>query len=153
MNRIVIRAHEGEKPTWAPAAAAFCKKVLRRLSLDNYELSVVFCTNEFIRNLNRDFRGKDEPTDILSFSQMEGDGFPGMAGGASALIGDMVISLDMLKETGRDFSVPEEEELKRLLIHGVLHLAGQDHTGTNPREPMLARQEEILQELSEEKIF
>jgi probable rRNA maturation factor len=108
MNRIVIRAHEGEKPKWAPAAAAFCKKVLRRLSLDNYELSVVFCTNEFIRNLNREFRNKDEPTDILSFSQAEGGGFPVMGEGAS-VIGDMVISLDMLQETGREFSVTEEE--------------------------------------------
>ncbi|MDR1932227.1 MAG: rRNA maturation RNase YbeY [Spirochaetales bacterium] len=152
MNRIMICAQDREKPKWAAAAAAFCKKVLRKLSLDNYELSVVLCSNGFIRDLNKRFRSKDEATDILSFSQVEGGCFP-CAGEGAHVIGDMVISLDMLEETGRKFSVSEEEELKRLLIHGVLHLAGQDHAGSDPRDPMLMRQEEILQELSEEKIF
>jgi probable rRNA maturation factor len=148
----MIRGEELRRPAWASRAAGFCKKVLRKLHLDNFELSVVFCNNNFIRSLNRRFRGKDEPTDILSFSQEEGAVLPEKAGGAR-VIGDMVISLDMLTANGRDFSVPEEEELKRLLVHGILHLAGKDHAGPGPEEPMLILQEEILQELSEEKIF
>jgi probable rRNA maturation factor len=150
MNRVIIRTKEIQKPSWASPAASFCKKVLRKLSLDNYELSVVFCNNEFIRDLNMRFRGKNEPTDILSFSQEEGGGFPGEG---VRVMGDMVISLDMLKQNCRDFSVLEEEELKRLLIHGILHLSGQDHRDSSPGQPMLIRQEEILHELSEEKVF
>jgi probable rRNA maturation factor len=150
MNRVIIRAEEIQKPAWTAAAASFCKKVLRKLSLDNCELSVVFCNNEFIRNLNMRFRRKDEPTDILSFSQEEGGGFPGEGG---RVIGDMVISVDMLKQNCREFSVLEEEELKRLLIHGILHLAGQDHADLSPGQPMLVLQEEILHELSEETLF
>ena len=161
MNYIRIRAEGMPLPSWAKRAAFFCKKVLRKLSLDNYELSVVFCRDDFIRELNRRFRDKDEPTDILSFSQ---DGsFPGLQGravvsqsargGEVNVIGDMIISLDMLAANSRNFGVTEEEELKRLLVHGILHLAGEDHTGCNPKEPMLIHQEKILQELSEEKIF
>jgi probable rRNA maturation factor len=152
MNRVMIRGEQMPGPAWAPRAAGFCKKALRKLSLDNFELSVVFCNNDFIRSLNKRFRGKDEPTDILSFPQGEVPVLPGGGEGAR-VIGDMVISLDMLRANGRDFSVPEEEELKRLLVHGILHLAGRDHTSSGPEEPMLILQEEILQELSEEKIF
>ena len=151
MNSVVIRTEGMPLPAWSKRAAAFCKKALRKLSLDNYELSVVFCRDDFIRDLNKRFRAKDEPTDVLSFSQGEGGSFP--EGGGVGLIGDMVISLDMLAANSRDFAVSEEEELKRLLVHGVLHLAGEDHAGCGPEEPMLARQEKILQELSEEKIF
>jgi probable rRNA maturation factor len=150
MNRVIIRAREIEKPFRASVAAAFCKKVLRKLSLDNCELSVVFCNNEFMQALNEKFRRKNEPTDILSFSQTEGGVFPGER---TCVIGDMVISLDMVKQNCREFSVPEEEELKRLLIHGILHLLGLNHGSVNPDEPMLIRQEEILHELSEERLF
>ena len=152
MNSVTVSVRDIQKPAWMARSISFCKKVLRCLCLDNCELSVVFCTNDFIRSLNKTFRGKDEPTDILSFSQEEGAELPGRGRGAR-IIGDMVISLDMLVTNGQDFSVPEEEELKRLLVHGILHLAGQDHKGTGPEEPMLIRQEEILMELSEERIF
>ncbi|MDR1625272.1 MAG: rRNA maturation RNase YbeY [Spirochaetia bacterium] len=150
MNRVMTRAEKIGRPPWAAPAASFCRKVLRKLSLDNCELSVVFCNNEFVRDLNLRFRGKDEPTDILSFSQEEGGGFPGEG---ARVIGDMVISVDMLARNCREFRVAEEEELKRLLIHGILHLSGQDHQGLNPGQPMLVLQEKILQELSEETLF
>ena len=147
MNSIRIRAEDIPLPAWSKRAAAFCKKTLRKLSLDNYELSVVFCSNGFISELNRRFRAKDEPTDILSFSQDEGGSFPGHGGGEEAeLIGDMVISLDKLAANSRDFAVSEHEELKRLLVHGILHLAGENHEGCNPEQPMLVWQEEILRE-------
>lgn len=153
MNRVMIHGGGIKRPRWAPRAAGFCGKVLASLALDNQELSVVFCNNEFIRNLNRRFRGKDEPTDVLSFSPGgEGDFFPEKRGGASVL-GDMVISLDMLRETEKEFSSPPEEEIKRLLIHGILHLSGEDHAGTGEDEPMLVRQEQLLREFLEEKIF
>jgi probable rRNA maturation factor len=150
MNHIIMRAEQIQKPAWASSAASFCKKVLRKLSLDNCELSVVFCNNEFIRDLNMKFRDRDEPTDILSFSQEEADAFPEKG---ERVLGDMVISLDMLSANCRRFSVGEEEELKRLLIHGILHLSGRDHRNADPRQPMLILQEKILHELSEETLF
>jgi probable rRNA maturation factor len=84
---------------------------------------------------------------------MEGAGDFSHPGDGYSIIGDMIISLDMLGETSKEFSVPQEEELKRLLIHGVLHLSGRDHKGGDSRQPMLMQQEDICRELAEEKIF
>ena len=152
MNHVMISSEGVKKPSWASKAVSFCEKVLSKLSLDNWELSVVFCTNDFIRDLNKRFRGIDEPTDILSFSQVEGSDFPDVNGGRS-VIGDMIISLDMLQETSKEVSIPPQEELKRLLIHGILHLSGQDHNSTDSQEPMLIYQEQIFNDLREEIIF
>ena len=58
--------------------------------------------------------------------------------------GDIVISLDSLKKNCSDFEVSEDEELKRLLIHGILHLAGYDHSDNSPEQEMLKLQERIL---------
>lgn len=153
MNIVEISFEDAEPPPWEDKVPPFCGKVLEYLSLDNWEVSIVFCSNVFMRELNLKFRGKDESTDVLSFSQTEGeDDFPHFREGAS-IVGDIVISLDMLKESVRDFSVRPGEELKRLIIHGILHLSGHDHRDNDPDRPMLILQEEILQHLSEERIF
>ena len=141
-NQVLVSAQEIKKPVWSRRCVSFCKKILRYLRLDNCELSVVFCSSDFMKSLNKKYRGKNEPTDILSFSQEE-----------NRLNGDIFISLEMLSANSFTFAVTEEEELKRLLIHGILHLAGQDHTSNNRDEDMLIQQEEILLKFSEEKVF
>ncbi|MDR2193937.1 MAG: rRNA maturation RNase YbeY [Treponema sp.] len=132
---------------------AFILDVLAYLEKDNWDVSVVFCTNATICALNRQFRNMDEPTDVLSFTlgEMDGERF---------LPGDIVISLEMVEENAAYFGVPVEEELRRLLVHGILHLNGMDHSGhlartpeagaPDPREiePMLRLQEEILTALA-----
>jgi probable rRNA maturation factor len=69
------------------------------------------------------------------------------------LVGDIVISLEMLRDTVSEFSIEPDEELKRLIIHGFLHLAGYNHNDNSPERPMLVLQEKILQGFAEEKIF
>jgi probable rRNA maturation factor len=69
------------------------------------------------------------------------------------LLCDIVISLDTLKENARRFNVSEDEELRRLLIHGILHLDGMDHKTNEETEPMLLLQEEIITEFAEERIM
>jgi probable rRNA maturation factor len=73
--------------------------------------------------------------------------------GVRFLPGDIVISLDTLRENARYFQIPEDEELRRLIIHGILHLDGMDHNSTSATEPMLVLQEEILSNLKDERIF
>jgi probable rRNA maturation factor len=63
------------------------------------------------------------------------------------VLGDMVISLDTLKRNALSFSVEEEEELTRLLIHGLLHLLGEDHESNEVQEPMLVKQEQLLHQV------
>jgi probable rRNA maturation factor len=153
MNCVDVTVEGLEEPPWVPRVSEFCEGILEKLSLDNWEVSIVFCSNEFIWELNNRFRGKDGPTDVLSFSQNEGaEDFPMVRDGPQP-VGDIVVSLEMLRETVAEFSIDPEEELKRLLIHGVLHLAGYNHSDNSPEQQMLVLQEKILQELSEEKIF
>jgi probable rRNA maturation factor len=140
MNKILFRAEEISLPLWIKEAKSFIQAVLKTLGYNNWELSVLFCNNRFIKTLNAQYRNKDEPTDILSFpiGETSPDG--------NFLAGDIVISLDALEENSRFFKIPENEELRRLLVHGILHLSGNDHDTNGTNEPMLKAQEKILAE-------
>ena len=144
MNRVEFSAEEVPLPSWTRGADSFIREVLDILGLGNWELSVLFCGNRFIKSLNAQYRNKDEPTDVLSFPLGETiDGEDGRV----FLAGDIVISLDALGENARFFGVAEDEELRRLLVHGILHLSGADHASNEADEPMLKTQEEILDRL------
>ena len=87
------------------------------------ELSVMLVGDARMRELNRDWRGKDSTTDVLSFSQLGGEEMHSSA----VLLGDVVVSVDVLERQAADGGWTVEEELTRLLLHGVLHLLGFDH--------------------------
>jgi probable rRNA maturation factor len=140
VNNVEIGAEGVEPPSWQDRAASFINRVLVFLGFDNWELSVLFCGNSYIQELNSRYRGRDEPTDVLSFALGEN-------AGERYLPGDIVISLETLEENAACFKVSPDEELRRLLIHGILHLSGMDHASNVPDEPMLKRQEEILWEM------
>lgn len=117
---------------------AFCKRVLKKIEITNWEISVLICDNKYIKDLNNRYRSKNEPTDVLSFNQdlVPVDG--------TIYAGDIVISLETVKLHSKTFSVPLEEELKRALVHGILHLKGMDHQTNSKEEKMLQIQEDIL---------
>ncbi|MCL2601337.1 MAG: rRNA maturation RNase YbeY [Treponema sp.] len=158
MNRVFFRAEDAPLPTWTKQAGAFVKKVLKLLGHTNWEVSVLCCSNRYIKLLNAQYRGKDEPTDVLAFPLGDGDaphaGTDAVAdaGAECYVAGDIVISLDGLEENARFFNVSAEQELRRLLIHALLHLAGEDHASNDAEEPMLKHQEEILAHFSGERI-
>jgi probable rRNA maturation factor len=145
MNRVAISAEEVPLPVWMSEAETYILQVLEKLRRDSWDLSVLFCDNAYIQALNLRYRNRDEPTDVLSFALGEtvaGDG------GLRYLPGDIVLSLQTLAENAEYFKVSEDEELRRLLIHGILHLDGMDHESNDAKEPMLRLQEQILAELS-----
>ena len=146
MNRVLFNAEGITLPSWTKKAGDFIKSVLKTLDLRNWEVSVLFCDNAYIKSLNAQYRNKDEPTDILSFPLGE------RSPGGRFLAGDIVISLDALEENTRFFKVSENEELRRLLVHGILHLSGHDHATNKAKEPMLQLQEKILALLLLEKV-
>lgn len=152
MNSIDILFENIKEAYWFDKAKIFIFKVLELLEIDNWEFSVTFCNNDFIQKLNREFRKKDSPTDVLTFAQ-DDELFPGEDHANLHNSGDIIISLDTLKENAEYFDVAEEEELKRLLIHGVLHLNGMDHSDNSPEQEMLKLQEELLLQLAEVKIY
>ncbi len=135
--------------------------VLESLDVEPSELSLTFVGDMQMQELNRTYRDKDESTDILSFVQDDevadfcwpelsfvGDGAPPVE---LRVLGDMVISIDTLKRNAQSFSVDVDEELFRLLIHGLLHLLGYDHASNDASEPMLVQQEQLLMKLGGDK--
>ena len=86
------------------------------------ELSLVFVNDREMHILNREYRGKDRPTDVLSFPMLEGQGRE-----AASSLGDIVISLDTAKRQARQYRHSLDAEVSRLLVHGILHLLGFDH--------------------------
>lgn len=91
------------------------------------ELSVLLTNDGFIRTLNRSHRGKDKPTDVLSFSQTEGSEGQLPEELAQALLGDVVISLETAARQARRRRHALLDEVTFLLAHGILHLLGYDH--------------------------
>ncbi|MDR0302629.1 MAG: rRNA maturation RNase YbeY [Treponema sp.] len=150
MNRVTVNAEEVALPKWSGSMCCFALKVLDEIKRDNWELSILLCGDKTIAALNSRYRNKSEPTDILSFNLGETvqDG-----GKTVYLPGDLVISLDTLRGNAEYFATSEDEELRRLIIHGILHLDGMDHETTDTTEPMLSLQEEILNKLKDEHIF
>ena len=127
---------------------AYLNKVLTELKLSNVEFSVSFVDERNMRNMNRRFRDINDSTDILSFAAEDDDGFGFIsAGRRKRVLGDMLICPEVLKRNAERFKVSENEELRRLLIHGVLHLSGDNHQTNDPSEPMLIKQEKILAKL------
>lgn len=156
IHEIDVMCFNISEPEWLSALERVCMQILNELEYPPWSLSIVLCDDSYIRGLNRDYRGKDAATDVLSFPQDEsasGNEVPEAEENAPFYAGDIVISLDTLAENARYFGVNEEEELKRLLIHGILHLAGWDHSDNSPEQKMLQLQESILAGLSEEKIY
>jgi len=154
MNRIEISADEAPVPLWSKSLKNYALKVLDRMGRDKWDLSILLCGDKTIAALNSRYRGKPEATDVLSFNMEEkpAGGKPGGAPHGRILPGDIVISLDTLKKNAGRFKVSEDEELRRLLIHGILHLDGMDHRTNQKDEPMLRFQEQILTELAQEHI-
>ncbi len=129
----------------------FISEVLNDLNLKNWDISLLFCDDAFIQNLNKQYRDIDSPTDVLSFEQ--GDEYFDEAGETRFMAGDIVISLDSLRFNAEEFNVEINEELKRLIVHGILHLNGMDHSDNSPEQEMLKFQEELLMQYKNMEIY
>lgn len=103
----------------------------------DFEISLLMTNNENIKELNRDYRGKDYPTDVLSFPMDD-----------PKMLGDIVISLEKCEEQAKNAGISTEREAAFLYIHGILHLLGFDHEVSEAdEEEMFAIQEKILKKL------
>lgn len=142
-------------PSLVSSLEDFILRLLDELTVDDCEISILLCNDAFIRELNSRYRGKDEPTDVLSFSQHEGYDVDTCRQGEDfpPVFGDVVISFETVRRQAGTFAVGEEEELKRVVLHGILHLLGMDHRTNEEEEPMLKRQEELLAQLSGVHLF
>ncbi len=111
------------------------------MGYENHEISVVITANDEIAELNKKFRGKDKPTNVLSFPMLEGE-FNSVT---PYLLGDIVISSEKALEEAEQSGISFDERMSQLLVHGILHLVGFDHeTGEDDAFAMEAKSIEIL---------
>jgi probable rRNA maturation factor len=143
---------------------AALSRVLDRLLVEIGEpgssVSLTFVRDRAMRALNREHRGKDGPTDVLSFPLHAPDEFDrsgptrplpvredalraGHDHEPERMLGDIVVSIDTARRQAADYGAPLERELQRLLIHAVLHLAGHDHLEADDRRVMEAEERRL----------
>lgn len=122
---------------------------------DEVEVSVSFVDNEEMRSLNREYRGIDSTTDVLSFPMMEfsDEEFEEDEEDAEYIeeelpLGDIVISMEKAKEQAQEYGHSFEREFAFLLVHGMLHLLGYDHENEEDEKTMFEKQENILREMN-----
>ncbi len=120
------------------------------------ELSLVIASQEGVQELNRTYRGKDEPTDVLSFSMLpaeekpEADSPPFVTPPDGVLhLGEVIVSYPQAVIQAGEQQHSVEKEITILLIHGVLHLLGYEHDKPEPESDMRAREAEILGNIEE----
>ncbi|MCF8034100.1 MAG: rRNA maturation RNase YbeY [Desulfarculaceae bacterium] len=126
----------------ARAIAARTQRVLAALELaPEAELSLVICGDEEIAALNRQWLGREGPTNVISFAQGEGEG----ADLTPELLGDVVVSAPYAAREAADNGLDPDQHLMRLIIHGILHLLGHEHEqGGEPARLMEQKTEELL---------
>ena len=157
MNRVYVAMQDGvEEPDWFENVESFVQKAMGELKFDGEEISMLLCNDTYMQELNKTYRQIDSTTDVLSF---ENDEEYEDEEGKWKCVGDIVISLDTLPVNADYFEESRNDELKRLIVHGLLHLNGMDHgeehieKGTAPQCEMLVLQENVLNNLKDEKII
>lgn len=108
----------------------------------DYEVSFSIVDRDEIRSLNKEYRGKDAVTDVLSFPLYESGAIP-----AFGLLGDVIICLDRAREQAEDFGHSEKREIVYLTVHSILHLLGYDHMDDEERKEMRSLEKEVMKEL------
>ena len=110
------------------------------------EVSVTIVTNEDIQQINKEYRGKDTPTDVISFAlEEEGEGEVEIVGAEMPpVLGDIIISADRTREQAEEYNHSFKRELGFLAVHGFLHLLGYDHMTKEEEEEMFTKQKDLL---------
>jgi len=125
---------------WEPTVRRAAETALTQLGLLDAELSILLTDDETVHELNRTYRGVDKTTDVLSFSQQEGDN----PDPVPQLLGDVVISVEQARRQAEDFGHSLAREMGFLTVHGILHLIGWDHETPDDERRMMAKTEDIL---------
>ncbi len=124
------------------------KQILNALGYDAHEISIVITDNTQIRQLNKQYRGIDKPTNVLAFSMMEGE----HSDISPRLLGDVVISCEQAGKEAENADISLSERMSQLLIHGILHLIGFDHeTTSSDARKMEDKSLELLRQIETNK--
>jgi probable rRNA maturation factor len=148
MTRIAIENRQKRVKVRKLLLRSVARRILSVSGCPEARLSVLIVDDAGIREINRDWLGKDRPTNVISFAMQEGEG----AGVQADLLGDVVISAETAARDALEAGTPVEHELAFLLLHGMLHLLGYDHErgSAADAERMEARERELFALIREE---
>ncbi|WP_159521229.1 rRNA maturation RNase YbeY [Sunxiuqinia indica] len=118
-----------------PKSEDWIKNTILNEGKQSGEISFVFCSDDYLLDINRQYLDHDYYTDIITFDYVEG----------SLISGDIFISIDRVKENADVFKVSFENELNRIIIHGVLHLLGYKDKDLKQKEVMTGKEDYYLQ--------
>lgn len=138
---IAVESHPDWCAEWEETALAAARAALINLGgMEDAELSLFLTDDETVHELNRTYRGVDKTTDVLSFSQREGEN-PDLW---DNLLGDVIISVDQAQRQAAEYGHSMAREVGFLTVHGVLHLLGWDHEEPEDERRMMGKTEDIL---------
>ena len=136
VNIDILDETGGLEAKYTETLRKIARLVLKELRLPkDSELGITFIGDSQMRELNRKYRGIERTTDVLSFPQNEGPDF--------TILGDIVISIETAERHSKTYGVTLHEELKKLIIHGTLHLIGHDHKKKKETEIMRDKESEL----------
>lgn len=120
------------------------EETLRSEKVENSVFSIVFVDEGKIREINRDYRGKDSVTDVISFAleDVHDEFSVGLR-----VLGDIFVCIPRMKEQAKSYGHSEKRELSFLIVHGMLHLLGYDHMKKEDEEIMFQKQDDILERI------
>lgn len=121
-------------------ARSKASRILKELGLHDAELSLVLVDDSEMARLNSQFLSRPGSTNVIAFSQLEGEGPPG----SSSVLGDVVISLDTCQREAQQAGIPLSERFLELLVHGILHLLGHEHEGDEQRAALMSQEEQRI---------
>jgi len=149
MPKIMVRADRAYRKQIDPRRLreAARKTLVHESAPSRAELTLVITGDDEIRDLNRQYRGVNAPTDVLSFAEAEADAHFVAAPDEAVYLGDVIISYPRAEAQAASAGHPVADELLLLVVHGVLHLLSHDHTGRAEKRKMWAAQKQILNEL------
>lgn len=120
----------------------YLKKLEQATPLNSGQLNVVFVSDQYIRALNKAYRDKDQPTDVLSFNYEDEGG----------ILGEVYISVETAKRQAKEHKLRLEDELIKLIVHGILHVHGFNHEEDEDYREMHAVERAALGEIAGEMI-
>ncbi|MBU1356929.1 MAG: rRNA maturation RNase YbeY [Candidatus Edwardsbacteria bacterium] len=138
MMTVFIECLDNSSPIKEAGLKRCICRILEAEGYADYDLTLILADSACLRRLNKKYRNIDKVTDVISFAMLEGNAPPV----ADANLGDIYISLPRTRRQAREYRVSFEEELKRLMIHGLLHLLGYDHI--KPGQAVRMRKKEAI---------
>ena len=120
---------------------------VEKLEASNFYISIILTNPENIQRINKEYRNIDKPTDVLSFPMFEKEELENAKFENQEVLGDIIISIEKVKEQAEEYGHSFERELAYMVVHGFYHLMGFDHMIEKEKEIMRAKEENVLEKL------